>query len=63
MGARPAPKRTPDRDAELAAIRASLARSAEDVKAGRTISGEEMLAELQSMLDEYTAAQNGPPRA
>ncbi|MCX7372057.1 MAG: hypothetical protein NTW56_06445 [Alphaproteobacteria bacterium] len=58
MGAHPKP--APDRDAELAAIRAKLARSVEDVKAGRTISGEELPAELRAMLD--APATHGPPR-
>lgn len=56
MGARPAPKPTPNREAELAAIRAALARSVEDVKAGRTYSMEEVIADL--LADEAA----NPPR-
>jgi len=50
MGARPSPTPTTDREAEIAAIRAALARSAADVAAGRTVPGEQVLAELDAMI-------------
>ncbi len=50
------------REERLQAIREALARSDADMKAGRTVDADVVLAEMRAMVDEYrrTGRVNGP---